>query len=150
MNMRLMRRREIRRQAMTVWGYVIRPERFQKWNRKIAGMEAYGEFRLGQPFATRYKWKGQQIQCVSVATSIIVGSLLELRHSSFVGDNVNPEMEVIERITLIERRGRTVVTKELSIKHGIPLIWAQIFWLIVSFGCMAESDAFYSICESEV
>src|SRR6266705_98225 len=97
MNMRLMRRTEIRRQAMTVWGYVIRPERFQKWNKQIAGMAAYGEFRLGQPFATRYKWRGRQVQCVSVATSIVVGSLLELRHSSFVGDNVNPEMEVTER-----------------------------------------------------
>jgi len=148
--MRLMRRREIRRQAMTVWGYVIRPERFQKWNKKIAGMEAYGEFRLGQPFATRYRWKGRPIQCVSVATSITVGSLLELRHSSFVGDNVNPEMEVIERITLSESRGRTVVTKELSIKHGIPLIWAPIFWLIVRFGWPAEPDALKSICESEV
>ena len=148
--MRLMRRTEIRRQAMTVWGYVIRPERFQKWNKKIAGMEAHGEFRLGQPFATRYKWKGRSTQCVSVATSITVGSLLELRHSSFVGDNVNPEMEVIERITLSESRGRTVVTKELSIKHGIPLIWAPIFWLIVRFGWPAEPDALKSICESEV
>jgi len=148
MNMRLLRRTEIRRKAITVWDYVIRPERFQKWNRKIAGMEAYGEFRLGQPFATRYKWKGKQIQCVSVATSIIVGSLLELRHSSFVGDNVNPEMEVIERITLIERRGRTVVTKELSIKnHGTPLIWAPIFWLIARFGWPAEPDALKLICE---
>ncbi len=149
--MRLMRRTEIRRQAMTVWGYVIRPERFQKWNKKIAGMEAHGEFRLGQPFATRYKWRGRQVQCVSVATSIVVGSLLELRHSSFVGDNVNPEMEVIERITLNERRGRTVVTKELSIKnHGIPLLWAPIFWLINRFGSPAETDALKSICESEV
>ena len=87
---------------------------------------------------------------VSVATSIVVGSLLELRHSSFVGDNVNPEMEVIERITLSESRGRTVVTKELSIKHGIPLIWAPIFWLIVRFGWPAEPDALKSICESEV
>jgi uncharacterized protein YndB with AHSA1/START domain len=149
--MRLLQRTEIRRPAMTVWEHVIRPERFQKWNKKIAEMEARGAFRVGQPFATRYKWKGRQIQCLSVATSIVEGSLLELRHSSFVGDKVNPGMEVIERITLTERHRRTVVTKELSInKHGIPLIWAPIVWFIARFGWRAEPDALKAICESEV
>jgi uncharacterized protein YndB with AHSA1/START domain len=52
-------RTTIARPAAEVWPYVIRPERFQKWNSKISSMETGGEFRLGQPFTTHYLWKGR-------------------------------------------------------------------------------------------
>ncbi len=53
--MRVLERTEIDRPVATVWPYIIRPEYFQRWNKKIIAMEAQGEFRVGQRFVTHYQ-----------------------------------------------------------------------------------------------
>ena len=148
--MRIVERTEIERSTMKVWSYVIKPECFQRWNKNIVSMEARGEFRLGQLFTTHYRLGKKQTQCISAVTSITEGSLLELRHSNCVGSNIDPEMEVIERILLKERNGKTIVIKEISIKnHGIPLLLLPIIWFVTRFGRPTEPDSLKTMCESD-
>jgi hypothetical protein len=148
--MRILERTEIERSAKKVWSYVIRPEYFQKWNKNIVSMEARGEFRLGQPFTTHYKLGKKQTQCISVVTSLIEGKVLELRHSNCVGTNVHPAMEAVERIILREHNGKTIVTKEVSVKnHGISLIFVPIIWFITRFGRSTEPDSLKLMCERD-
>jgi hypothetical protein len=148
--MRIVERTEIERSAKKVWSYVIKPEVFQEWNKNIVSMEARGEFRVGQPFATHYKLGKKQTQCISVVTSLIEGKVLELRHSNCVGTNVHREMEVVERIILKERDGKTIVTKDVSLKnHGIPLIFVPIIWFVTRFGHTTEPDRLKLMCERE-
>jgi hypothetical protein len=143
-------RTEIERPVMKVWSYVIKPVYFQKWNKNIVSMEARDKFILGHPFATHYKLGRKQSQCKSVVTSIIEGSLLELRHSNCTGINGPAEMEVLERITLKERNGKTIVTKDVFIKnHGMPLILQPLIWFITRFGHPAESDRLKVMCEED-
>ena len=148
--MRMVFRTQIDRPASAVWKNVIKPESFQKWNDKIESMEARDEFHLGEPFMTRYKWRGKQTQCMSVATNISDGRVLELHHSDFIGNGVDPRMEALERIVLEERGGRTMVTRVLSIKHhGVPLILAPILWFVSRFGKPKDPDPLKLMCEAE-
>ena len=125
--MRLRERFHIDRPAVKVWPYVIRPEYFRRWNSKVSAMDATGEFSLGQPFTTHYLWNNKLLQCVTVATEIQDGRVLELRHSGLIGPGIRPDMEIRERITLDERAGRTIVTKVVTIKnHGGP-------WFLICF-----------------
>ena len=148
--MRIVERRQIDRPAGKIWPFIICPEHFQKWNKKIISLEAKGEFRLGQLFSTHYQMSGKQIQCTSTATAIQEGRLLELRHSHCIGQGINPELEVRERITLEEAKGRTVVTKEVIIKHHhAPWILMPIIWFVTRFGKPSEPDALKLMCESD-
>ena len=148
--MRIVERTQVERPANKVWSYVIKPESFQKWNKNIVSMEARGEFRLGQPFMTHYKLVKKETQCLSVVTSMIEGKVLELRHSNCVGTDNNPGMEAVERITLKERDGKTIVIKEVSIKnHGIPWMLVPIIWFVTRFGRPTEPDRLKLMCESD-
>jgi hypothetical protein len=148
--MNIRERTIIDRPAREVWPYIINPDYFQKWNEKIASMDAREPFRLGQPFITRYLWKNKKLQCLSVAVEIEEGRLLELRHSNFVGPGVNPEMEVIERIELGRKDPRCMVTKNVSIKnHGIPSVFIPLFWFVSRFGKPVKEDRLKSMCESK-
>lgn len=148
--MRMVFRTQIDRPASAVWRNVIKPESFQKWNDKIESMAARDEFRLGEPFVTRYNWRGKQTQCMSVAINISEGRMLELHHSDFLGNGVDPRMEALERIVLEERGGRTMVTRVLSIKHhGVPIILAPILWFVSRFGKSKDPDPLKLMCEAE-
>lgn len=148
--MRILERTEIDRPVVKVWPYIISPEHFQKWNKRIIALEAKGEFRLGQLFTTHYQMSAKQIQCVSTATAIEEGRLLELRHSNCIGNGINPELEVCERITLQEVKGRTIVTKEVVIKnHDVPWILIPIIWFVTRFGKPTEPDTLKLMCESD-
>jgi uncharacterized protein YndB with AHSA1/START domain len=141
-------RTEIRRSAATVWPYVITPEHFQKWNGKIAAMEARGTFQRGQRFVTQYQWNRRQVQCWSMATTIEEGHLLELLHSNFQGRGVKAGMEVRERITLEEKGDRTLVTKHVKItNHGIPWIFVPLIWFVSRFGQPPKEDELKVLCE---
>jgi uncharacterized protein YndB with AHSA1/START domain len=146
--MRIVERTRIDRPAAGVWPYIIRPEYFQRWNTKIVSMEARGEFRLGQSFVTHYQMSGKQMQCLSVATEVEEGRLLVLRHSHCVGRGVNPDLEVRERITLDERNGGTLVTKEVLIRnHDVPWLLIPLIWFVTRFGRPSEPDRLKSMCE---
>ena len=148
--MRISERTEIERPASKVWSYVIDPECFQKWNKNIISMEARDHFSLGQPFMTHYKLGKKQSQCISVVTAMTEGKLLELHHSNCTSPDGPTEMEVIERITLKERNGRTVVTKDVFIKnHGLPLILVPLIWFVTRFGHPKEPDRLKLMCESD-
>jgi hypothetical protein len=148
--MRIVERSEIDRPVMKVWSHVIKPEDFQKWNKNIVSLEARGEFRVGQPFATHYKLGKKQSQCLSVVTNMIEGELLELRHSNCVGKDSCPDLEAVERITLKERNDKTMVIKEVTIKnHGVPWILVPIIWFVTRFGYSTGPDPLKLMCESD-
>jgi hypothetical protein len=148
--MNIRERTLINRPAGEVWPCIINPEYFQKWNEKIAWMDARDTFRLGQPFVTHYLWKKKKLQCLSVALKIEENRLLELRHSNFVGPGVNPEMEVIERITLEEQGFGCMVTKNASIKsHGIPWVFIPLIWMVTRFGKPVREDRLKIMRESK-
>ena len=114
-------------------------------------MEAKGKFILGQPFVTHYKMSGKEIQCLSTVTAIQEGRLLEIQHSNCIGNNINQELTVCERITLTETGGRTVVTKNIDIRnHDVPWILIPIIWFVTRFGKPAEPDKLKLICETNV
>jgi hypothetical protein len=59
-------------------------------------------------------------------------------------------MEALERITLKERNGKTIVTKDVFIKnHGMPLILLPLIWFITRFGHPAEPDRLKVMCEKD-
>ncbi|MEW5978662.1 MAG: SRPBCC family protein [Acidobacteriota bacterium] len=132
-----------------VWPYVFSPEHFQKWNEKIVSMEVQGEFRLGHPFVTHYRWRQEQLQCLTQVERIEPNRLLELRHSSFVGSRVRSEMEVVERVTLSRRGSRTRVTKTVAMRnHGLPWLLAPLLWIISRFGKPVGEDHLKEMCEN--
>ena len=148
--MRLRERTEIERPVARVWPYVIRPEYFQRWNPKISSMDARGEFRLGQPFTTHYRWRAKELQCVSIATEIQDGRVLTLRHSSPVGPGIRRDMEILERVTLEEAGGRTIVTKVVDVEHhGVPWLLLPLIWFVSRFGRPVGPNPLKTMCEAE-
>ena len=146
--MKIRERHVVGRPAAMVWPYVIRPEHFAKWNTKIASIEATGEFRLGQPFTTHYRWNNKSIQCVTVPTELQPGRLLELRHSNLTGPDVRHDMEIYERITLREAGGHSFVTKVVTLRnHGIPWFFVPIVWFVANFGARVGPDPLKLLCE---
>jgi hypothetical protein len=82
-------------------------------------------------------------------TTIENEGVLKLRHSDFVGVDVNPIMAAIERIVLEERKPGILVTKVLSIKnHGVLLIFVPICWLVSRFGNPKDPDPSKLMCEA--
>ena len=113
-------------------------------------MDASGEFRLREPFTTRYHWNKKHLQCTSVVTEIQQAKLLELRHSSPVAPGAKPDLEICERITLEQIGNRTNVTKRVLIKnHGIPWLVMPMIWLINRFGKPAEVHPLKLMCEHD-
>jgi hypothetical protein len=146
--MQIRERTEVHRPAAEVWPYVIRPENFQKWNTKITSMDVTGEFRLGHPFTTHYLWKNRPIQCVSRATAIVEGRMLELRHCAPAGPGIPPDLEVTERVTLEERRGRTIVTKVVTIRnHQVPWLLRPLIGFVSRFGKPVGPEPLKSLVE---
>jgi uncharacterized protein YndB with AHSA1/START domain len=147
--MHIRERTRINRPAAEVWPYIITPEAFQRWNEKVASMEARGRFELGQRFVTHYTWKNKQIQCQSVAVRIEEGRLLELRHSGPIGAGVNHDLEVVERVALGDRGVRSVVTKDVYFKHhDLPWFLVPLVWFITRFGKRVGKDRLREMCEA--
>jgi uncharacterized protein YndB with AHSA1/START domain len=147
--MKIRERSVIDRPPATVWPYIIRAESFAKWNTKISSMDATGEFRVGQPFTTHYRWNNKAIQCVTVATEIQPGRLLELRHSTLTGTGIRSGMEIHERITVRGAGGGSTVTKVVTIRnHGMPWFFIPLVWLVANFGARVGPDPLKMLCES--
>ena len=146
--MRFRERTEINRPVVHVWRFVITPELFLQWNDKVVEMEARGTFQLGQHFHTRYQMSGKQLQCWSALTAIEEGRLLELQHGNCSGKGVHGDIKVIERITLEEKHGRTVVIKDVHMmNHGIPWFVVPLIWFIRRFGKPDGRDKLKEMCE---
>jgi uncharacterized protein YndB with AHSA1/START domain len=146
--MRIRERSVIDRPPATVWPYIIRAESFAKWNTKISSMDATGEFRVGQPFTTHYRWNNKAIQCATVATEIQPGRLLELRHSTVTGKGIRPNMEIFELITLRGAGRGSTVTKVVTIRnHGMPWFFIPLVWFIANFGARVGPDPLKVLCE---
>jgi hypothetical protein len=74
--------------------------------------------------------------------------VLELRHSAPSGPGIRPDLEVTERVTLEESRGRTTVTKVITItNHGIPWFVMPLIWFVTRFGARVGPDPLKSLCE---
>ena len=148
--MRIRQRTVIDRPAAQVWRHVIRPESFRRWNDKVSGLDAVGEFRVGQPFTTHYLWHGKALQCASIATDIQAERLLELRHTAVVGPGVPPQLEIRQRITLHPRGARTAVTKVVAIDNdGMPWYLRALVWFVTRFGAPTDADPLKALCEAE-
>jgi uncharacterized protein YndB with AHSA1/START domain len=148
--MRIRERYAVDRPPTTVWPYIIRPELFARWNTKVSAMDATGEFRVGQPFTTHYRWNNKAIQCVTVATEIQPGRLLELRHSTLTGTGIRPDMEILERITLRGAGRGSTVTKVVTIRnHGMPWLFVPLVWFIANFGARVGPDPLKVLCERD-
>ena len=146
--MRFRERTEINRPVVHVWRFVITPELFLQWNDKVVEMEARGTFQLGQHFHTRYQMSGKQLQCWSALTAIEEGRLLELQHGNCSGKGVHGDIKVIERITLEEKHGRTIVIKDVHMmNHGIPWFVVPLIWFIRRFGKPVGRDKLKEMCE---
>ena len=147
--MKIRERSVIDRLPATVWPCIIRAESFAKWNTKISSMDATGEFRVGQPFTTHYRWNNKAIQCVTVATEIQPGRVLELRHSMLTGTGIRPDLEIVERVTLRSAGGGSTVTKVVTIRnHGMPWFFIPLVWLVANFGARVGPDPLKMLCES--
>jgi len=149
--MKLHDRSEIDRPAALVWRYIVTPELFLQWNDKVVAMEARDAFQLDQHFHTRYEMNGKQLQCWSSVTAIEKERLLELRHGNCAGKGMHRDIEVIERISLFEKGGRTVVTKNVTVRNsGVPWYFAPLIWFITRLGTPVGKDKLKELCEGGV
>jgi hypothetical protein len=56
----------------------------------------------------------------------------------------------IERITLEEKDGRTIVTKDVTVRNsGVPWFVVQLIWFIGRFGKPVGKDKLMEICEGD-
>ncbi len=118
---RVVERIFVKRTPDKVWPYVIVPELLQKWNNKMVETEARHEFVLGQRFMTHYQMRRRGLRCTSEVTALEPHRRLALRHFDPQGDNVRLDMEATETITLTEKKGGTLLLKEVVIRnHGTP------------------------------
>lgn len=148
--MRLRERAEIDRPADHVWRFVVTPELFLQWNDKVVGMEARGTFQQGQRFHTRYVMSGKQLQCWSKVTALEPERLLELQHGNCSGKGVHGDIKVIERITLEEKHGRTIMIKDVyMLNHGIPWFLVPLIWFVTRFGRPVGKDSVKEMCEGK-
>jgi uncharacterized protein YndB with AHSA1/START domain len=146
--MKLRDRSEIDRPITHVWRYIVTPELFQQWNDKIIELDARGAFLRGQSFSTRYGMSRKQILCRSLVTELEEGRLLELRHGNCSGSGIRREIDVVERITLKEENGRTIVIKDVIVGNsGIPWLLIPLIWFINRFGRPARPDKLKAMCE---
>ena len=146
--MKLYDRSEIDRPATHVWRYVVTPELFLRWNDKIVALEAAGPFRLGQTFHTQYRMSGREMRCWSKVTVLEPGLILELHHGNCSGQGARRGIEAIERVTLEEKDGRTIVRKEIDVRNArIPLLLRPLIWFVSRFGRPKGPDKLKELCE---
>jgi uncharacterized protein YndB with AHSA1/START domain len=148
--MNLRERTAIDRPAALVWHYIVTPELFQQWNDKIVAIEARGAFQLGQRFSTQYEMSRKPLQCWSQVTRLEEGHLLELRHGNCSGQGIRRDIEVVERVTLEEKDGHTIVTKDVTIRNS-GVIWfvVPLIWFINRFGKPVGKDRLRELCEGK-
>jgi uncharacterized protein YndB with AHSA1/START domain len=148
--MNIRERSTISAPAAQVWPYIVTAELFRVWNDKIIDIEAQGEFRGGQTFHTGYRMSKNEIRCWSKVTALEPERLLELHHGNCTGQGLKRDIEVIERITLEEKDGRTIVTKEVVIRNSeVPWFFIPLIWLITRFGKPVGKDKLKEMCEGE-
>jgi len=91
-----------------------------------------------------------QLQCWSQLTRLDRGRLLELRHGNCSGPGTRKAVEVVERITLEEKDGRTIVTKDVTVRNSsIPWFIIQFIWFISRFGKPVGKDKLKAMCEGD-
>ena len=81
--------------------------------------------------------------CWSQLTRLDRGRLLELRHGNCSGPGTRKAVEVVERITLEEKDGRTIVTKDVTVRNS------SIPWFISRFGKPVGKDKLKAMCEGD-
>lgn len=146
--MRIRERSTIAAPVSAVWPFVATAESFREWNGKITHMDATGPFRVGQRFATHYALHGPPTQFVTEVVAVEEGRLLELRHANPLAQGVPPTMEAIERVTLEEAGGRTVVTRDVDVRnHGLPWWVVPLVWFVTRFGRATGNDRLKTMCE---
>jgi hypothetical protein len=113
-------------------------------------MVAREAFQTGQHFHTRYAWKRRELQCWSQITMLDEGRLLELRHGNCSGSGIRIAIEVVEHITLEEKDGRTIVTKDVTVRNsGVPWFVIQLIWFIGRFVKPVGKDKLKEMCEGD-
>lgn len=148
---KLRERTEIARLPADVWPFIVTAELFRQWNEKIVDIEATGQFRQGQSFITRYRMSGREMQCLSKVIALEPGLLLELRHGNCSGKGMRRELDVVERITLSEKRGRTIVKKEVDLRNsGLPWFMIPVLWFINRFGKPVGRNKLKDLCEGRI
>jgi hypothetical protein len=146
--MKLYDRSEIDRPASVVWPFIVTAEHFRAWNDKIIDLEASGEFRAGQTFHTGYRMSKNEIRCWSKVTALEPERLLELHHGNCVGQGLKREIEVVERVRLEEKDGRTIVTKDVTVTNsGVPWFFVPLIWFVTRFGKPYGKDKLKELCE---
>jgi hypothetical protein len=139
----------IDRPAAIVWPFIITPEYFQIWNTKIISLDVKGQFLLNQPFMTRYKMSGKEMQCISTVTAIEHEHSLEILHTNCIGKESDAELIVHERITLKESNRQTIVIKDVEMKHHqVPWILIPLIWFVTRYGKTVEPDKLKLLCEA--
>ncbi|MFP5211809.1 MAG: SRPBCC domain-containing protein, partial [Acidobacteriota bacterium] len=148
--LRIVERSTINRPSESVWPYVILSEYFRRWNKKIVSMDAPDEFKVGQSFTTRYRMGSKEIQCLTTVAVVEENRLLEMRHANCMGESIGPDLEVVETITLQEKRGRTHVRKVVTVRnHSLPWLLIPIIWFVSRFGSPTEPNALKALCEGD-
>ena len=146
--MKIRERSDIARPALHVWPYIVTAEHFRVWNDKVIDLETQGEFRLGQTFHTGYRMSQHEIRCWSKVTALEPERLLELHHGNCTGQGLKRDIEVVERVTLEEKDGRTIVTKEVVIRNsGVPWFFVPLIWFVTRFGKPVGKDKLKALCE---
>jgi hypothetical protein len=141
-------RSEIDRPAAVVWPFIVTAEHFRAWNDKIIDIEAQGELRIGQSFHTGYRMGKNEIRCWSKVSALEPRVLLELHHGNCAGQGLKRDIEVVERIRLEEKDGRTIVTKDVIVTNsGAPWFFVPLIWFITHFGKPSGKDKLKELCE---
>jgi hypothetical protein len=142
---------KIDRPASVVWPYIATAELFRQWNDKIIDLEAAGPFQLGQTFHTHYRMSRRETRCWSKVTALEPERVLELHHGNCSGKGARRGLEAIERITLEEKDGRTVVRKEITVRnHGVPWLLRPFIWFVGRFGRPTGRDKLKELCEGGI
>jgi hypothetical protein len=146
--MKLHDRSVIDRPASAVWPFIATAELFRRWNDKIIEIETTGPFHLGQTFHTRYRMSGKEMTCWSKVAALEPERLLELHHGNCAGRGARRDLEVIERISLEEEDGRSIVRKEVIVSnHGVPWFLRPLIWFVTRFGKPVGKDRLKELCE---
>ena len=74
-------------------------------------------------------------------TALEEGRPLEMRHGNCTGQGIRRDIEMIDRITLEETGGRTIVTKNVTIRNSVvPWFVVPLNWFINRFGEPVQLD----------
>ena len=134
--------------AEKVWPFLVTPAHFVTWSHNLVSVDAREPFTLGRPFSAVFKWNDKPIQFLVTPTIVEPNRRLELRFDNAVGEDVRPDLRMVESIELQELFGRTVVTKRLALTHhGIAWYWVVVMTLITALGHRVGPDRLKDLCE---